>query len=418
MSAAHIAIVGAGPAGLMAAEHLASRNCAVTIYEAMPSPARKFLMAGRGGLNITHTEPADRFRRAYGVREPEITRSLDVFSQDAMIDWLHGLGIETYIGSSGRVFPRSMKASPVLRAWLARLNGLGVKLETRHMWTGFDLAGRPTFMGTDGAARAVDADATVLAMGGASWPRLGSTGAWAAPLAAAGADIAPLQPTNCGVLIDWSGPIRERYSGQPLKRIAIAAGAGRPVRGEAVITPAGLEGGAIYAISPQVRADIAATGHSILTLDLRPDDAIETIIGKLAAERGKQSFSTFLRKTLRLNTTSITLIREAGPLPRRPADVARRIKALRLNATGLAGLDRAISTAGGVRFEGLNDRLMLTARPGVFVAGEMLDWEAPTGGYLLQGTFATAVTAASGALAWLAERDGRIESEASLGGVI
>ncbi|MBX9926209.1 MAG: TIGR03862 family flavoprotein [Hyphomicrobiaceae bacterium] len=404
MAAARIVVAGAGPAGLMAAEYLASRDCAVTIYEAMPSPARKFLMAGRGGLNITHAEPPEQFRRAYGGREPELSRSLASFPQDAMIDWLHGLGIETFTGSSGRVFPRCMKASPVLRAWLVRLERLGVKLQTRTAWTGFDADGRPLFLGSDGVIRAVDTDATILAMGGGSWPRLGSTGAWVDPLTAAGADVAPLEPANCGVLIDWSSPIRERYAGQPLKRISIAAGSGKPIRGEAVITRSGLEGGAIYAISAQVRADIATTGRSILTLDLRPDDTIDTIIGKLAAERGKQSFSTFLRKTLRLNTTSITLIREAGPLPRRPADVARRIKALQLNATGVAGLERAISTAGGVRFEGLDDRLMLRGRPGVFVAGEMIDWEAPTGGYLLQGSFATAVTAADGALKWLAEQ--------------
>ncbi len=404
MRSNHVAIVGAGPAGLMAAERLATAGCAVTVFDAMPSPARKFLMAGRGGLNVTHTEPPERFCSKYGARTSDMASALEAFPQSAMVDWLNGLGIETFAGSSGRVFPTCMKASPVLRAWLGRLDRLGVRLETRQRWTGFNAAGQPIFEGADGTARTVEADATILAMGGASWPRLGSTGAWTGPLAETGVDIAPLEPANSGVLIAWSPPIRDRFAGLPLKRISICVGGAKPVRGEAIITRTGLEGGAIYAITSAVRAEIAATGQAELTLDLRPDEALETLAAKLTSERRKQSFSTFLRKTLRLDTTSIALIREAGPLPSRTIDLARRIKALRLTATGVAGLDRAISTAGGVRFEGLDQRLMLKCRPGVFVAGEMLDWEAPTGGYLLQGTFATAVVAADGALAWLHDR--------------
>lgn len=398
-----VAIAGAGPAGLMVAERLATAGCMVTLFEAMPSPARKFLMAGRGGLNITHSEPIDRFRLAYGAREPEMSPMLSAFPPSAMQEWLLGLGIETFDGSSGRVFPRCMKASPVLRAWLRRLESLGVRLELRQRWVGFDPEGHPVFDGP-GGSRSVRAAATVLALGGASWPRLGSDGAWTAPLSAAGADLAPLMPANCGVLIDWSPPIRERFAGNPLKRIAISTRTGKPLRGEAIITRHGLEGGAIYALSAAIRHEIVEAGQAVITLDLRPDMALDVITAKLQAERGKQSFSTFLRKTLRLDAPSIALIREAGSLPLRPIELASRIKAVTLTVKGLAGLERAISTAGGVRFECLDRGLMLRSRPGVFLAGEMLDWEAPTGGYLLQGTFATAVTAADGVLRWLREQ--------------
>lgn len=394
------AVAGAGPAGLMAAELLAKAGFAVTVFEAMPSPARKFLMAGRGGLNITHTMPAERFAAEYGDRSVAIGRALARFSPDAMLDWLHGLGIATFTGSSGRVFPRCMKASPVLRAWLARLDRLGVTLKVRHKWIGLDDNGQPIFEGPDGKRRSFAASVTVLALGGASWPRLGSTGSWVAPLAREGADIAPLAPANCGLTIAWSPALRERFAGVPLKRIAISFG-GKTARGEAIITERGLEGGAVYALSSKVRREIAERGAAQIVIDLRPDEPIDRVVARLSADRGKQSLSTFLRKSLRLDAASIALLREGGALPAEPTGLAGRIKSLRLDVTGCASIERAISTAGGVRFEGLDEDLMLKGRPGVFIAGEMLDWEAPTGGFLLQGTFATAVVAAEGAIKWL-----------------
>jgi uncharacterized flavoprotein (TIGR03862 family) len=405
MAAPRVAIVGAGPAGLMAAERLATAGCRVTVYERMPSPARKFLMAGRGGLNITHATDRPAFDRAYGERAAEVGRLLDRLSPDALLGWVHGLGIETFVGSSGRVFPREMKASPLLRAWLLRLDRLGVRLVLRHDWRGFDAAGRPLIVDAGGQPLPVEADAVVLALGGASWPRLGSNGAWVDPLAGIGVPIAPLQPSNCGVTVAWSAPIRERFTGVPVKRIAVSVGRER-VRGELVITARGLEGGAVYALSGAIRSALAAaSGRPIeIGLDLRPDETMERLIERLSVERAKQSLATLLRKAVRLDAAGIALLREPGPMPATPVALAQRIKHLPIAVTGLAGLDRAISTAGGVRFDGVGPDLMLAARPGVFVAGEMLDWDAPTGGYLLQATFASAMAAADGVMAWLAAR--------------
>jgi uncharacterized flavoprotein (TIGR03862 family) len=399
---ATVAVVGAGPAGLMAAEQLARAGHRVTVYERMPSPGRKFLMAGRGGLNITHSEDIARFAARYGPGRPTIAPLLAAFPPEALIAWVNGLGIETFTGSSGRVFPRSMKTSPLLRAWLARLEAMGVRLALRHDWQGFDAAGALVFATPHAARVVVRADATVLALGGASWPRLGSNGAWVGLLERDGVPVAPLAPANCGILIPWSDHMT-RHSGTPLKRIGLTCG-DATVRGEAIVTRTGLEGGAVYALAGRIREARASTGRAELALDLRPDMPRETDSRPIRSSRGKQSASTFLRKTLKLPPVAIALLRETGQLPAEGPPLASRIKAVPLMVTGTAGLERAISTSGGVAFEGLDGNAMLRARPGVFVAGEMLDWDAPTGGYLLQATFATAVAAARGAGRWLQDR--------------
>lgn len=399
---AHVAIIGAGPAGLMAAERLAAGGAAVTVYDRMPSPARKFLMAGRGGLNITHSEPLDRFLTRYPNAAPALLAALTAFPPAAMTAWLDGLGIETFTGSSGRIFPRAMKASPLLRAWLRRLDAAGVTFALNHDWRGFAPNGSLIFDTPAGAVE-INPSATILTLGGASWPRLGSNGAWTRILASDGVAIAPLTASNCGVLIPWSDHVATRFAGEPLKRIALSI-AGRTVSGEAVITSTGLEGGAVYALSAAIRDALASEpqGTATLSLDLRPGMTLAEITARLSSPRGKQSAASFLRKALNLPPAATVLLREPGPLPVTAADLAVRIKTLPLTITGTTGLDRAISTAGGVRFEALDGNAMLHARPGVFVAGEMLDWDAPTGGYLLQATFATAVAAAEGAARWIA----------------
>ncbi len=392
MTQATIAIIGAGPAGLMAAEMLAGRGHRVAIYDRMPSPARKLLIAGRGGLNLTHGEPLDRFLDRYGPARPRLEAAIRHFPPDALRAWCEGLGQETFVGSSGRVFPRAFKASPLLRAWLARLDGLGVTLHARHDWTGWDEDGRLRL-----GDRAVAADATLLALGGASWPRLGTDGGWAPIVAGRGIAVTPLLPANCGFLADWSQVFRERAEGQPLKRIALTAG-GRTVRGEAMITSAGIEGGAVYALSAVLRDGIVAHGQATLTVDLRPDHDAADLAARLGRPRGGQSLSSHLRKALNLDPVAIGLLREAvgAGLPADAAALAALLKAVPLRLTGMAPIARAISTAGGIALDELDDDFMLHRLPGVFAAGEMLDWEAPTGGYLLQATFATAVTAAAG----------------------
>lgn len=397
-----VTIIGAGPAGLLAAERIAGRGHGVTIYDRMPSPGRKLLMAGRGGLNLTHSEPFDRFLARYGAAAPRLEPALRAFTPEALVAWCEGLGQPTFVGSSGRVFPRAMKASPLLRAWLRRLGDLGVELRFRHRWTGWNEQGLLLFERPNAAhPLAVTADATVLALGGASWPRLGSDGAWVAPLAAAGIAVTPLAAANCGVLVAWSEHVR-RFAGQPLKRIAVGI-SGRRARGEAVITSRGLEGGAIYALSAALREALAHGGSAALSVDLRPDLDAAALAERLARARGKQSLSNVLRKAAALSPPAIALLREsfAGALPSDALTLAAAIKSVRLEVTGLAGLQRAISTAGGVAFAAVDDSFMLADHPGVFVAGEMLDWEAPTGGYLLQATFATASAAAGGVNAWL-----------------
>ncbi|WKA26033.1 BaiN/RdsA family NAD(P)/FAD-dependent oxidoreductase [Bradyrhizobium roseum] len=399
-----VAIIGAGPAGLMAAEVLAQGGAHVTVYDAMPSAGRKFLMAGRGGLNLTHSEPLAGFLARYREAAPHLTAAIEAFSPQALRDWSHALGQETFVGSSGRVFPKAFKASPLLRAWLRRLDAVGVRLALRHRWTGWDEHGHLLFQTPDGP-HVIEAHATVLALGGASWPRLGSDGAWAESLAARGVQISPLRPANCGFTVAWSDIFRDRFEGQPLKGVVLTIGE-HSVRGEAMITRTGIEGGAIYALSTELR-EAVDSGKATLHVALRPDLDLKELIAKISAPRGKQSLSNFLRKAVSLSPVAIGLLQEAAKtsgtslasLP--PTELAKLINAVPIELTGVAPIARAISTAGGIAFSEIDADFMLRRRPGVFAAGEMLDWEAPTGGYLLQASFATGAAAGRGALKWL-----------------
>lgn len=399
-----IAIIGGGPAGLFAAERLASAGLGVTVFERMPSPGRKFLMAGRGGLNLTHSEPLERFLGRYPDLPDALERAIRAFPPDALRDFARDLGETTFIGTSGRVFPQAMKASPMLRAWLRRLESLRVAFRFRHDWQGWDEAGALSFATPDGPV-SIRADATLLALGGASWPRLGSDGRWATILDEAGVEVAPMLASNVGVLCDWSAKMRER-AGEPLKRTDFAVGA-TGVIGEAVVTEKGLEGGAIYALSSAIRAGLAQ-GPVTLMLDFRPDLTSAALPRRLSEGRKGDSLANRLRKGAGLSAVQVALLHEAAFREGKkladegPQGLARRIKACPVPVTGMAGLERAISTAGGVRFGALTPDFMLQARPGTFVAGEMLNWDAPTGGYLLQATFATGYAAAQGMLRWLA----------------
>ncbi|MDE2265849.1 MAG: TIGR03862 family flavoprotein [Alphaproteobacteria bacterium] len=397
-----VAVVGAGPAGLIAADILSARGLAVTVYDRMPSPGRKLLMAGRGGLNLTHSENFDSFLTRYGSAAPRLAPSLQAFPPKALIEWAEALGQETFIGSSGRVFPKAMKASPLLRALLARLTSQGVTFRMRHDWCGWNGAGDLLFR-TGGKDISIHADATILALGGASWPRLGSNGAWTNILAERGVAITPLAPANCGFLVTWSDPFRTAFAGQPLKGSAFSF-AGRMVRGEAMVTRYGLEGGAVYALSAVLRDAIAAHGNATLDIDLRPDLPLPDMIARLDRPARGQSVSNTLRKALHLAPVAVNLLREAHGvrLPAEPAALARCIKSVPLTLIAPAPIDRAISTAGGLALSELDDTLMLRAMPGVYAAGEMLDWEAPTGGYLLTACFATGVAAANGVIQSLA----------------
>lgn len=388
-------VIGAGPAGLMAAERLAQSGLSVVVHEHMPSVGRKFLMAGRGGLNLTHSEPLARFLDRYGDAANRAAGWLEAFSPSDLVAWAEGLGQPTFVGSSGRVFPKAMKASPLLRAWLARLNELGVEVRLRSRWTGWD-GEALRFEAPDGE-RLETPGAVVLALGGASWPRLGSDAAWTQWL---DAPVRPFRPANAGFDVAWSDVLREGFAGRPLKGIALTH-QDRTVRGEAMIAAYGIEGGAIYALSAGLRDAVERDGQATLVIDLKPDLAADDLALRLARPRGKASLSNHLRKAVGLDAVGAALLREAGPLPTAPDELAARIKATTLTLSGVQGLERAISAAGGVRFDALDKHLMLTARPGVFVAGEMLDWEAPTGGYLLQASFASGVVAAQGVKAWL-----------------
>lgn len=391
-----VTVIGGGPAGLMAAEVIARAGLPVSVFERMPSLGRKLLMAGRGGLNITHSEPPERFLARYGASSNWMKPLLDAFPPSALIDWCEDLGQPTFAGTSGRVFPRSMKASPLLRAWIARLEGLGVRLATRAEWTGWDAEGALLFR--DGSRHA--AEAVVLALGGASWPRLGADGGWTALLA--DIEIAPLRPANCGFKVAWSEPFRLRHAGAPLKNVAISF-AGETVRSEAMVTVEGVEGGAIYALAAPLREAIARDGPALLRIDLRPDLSAAEVARRLDEPRRGASLANFLRKRLGLAPVAIGLVQEALHAGE-TAPPASLVKALPLRLLAPFPIARAISTAGGIALGELDERMMLRRRPGVFAAGEMLDWEAPTGGYLLQGTFATAFCAANGILRWMAEK--------------
>jgi uncharacterized flavoprotein (TIGR03862 family) len=389
----------------MAAEVLAQAGADVTVYDAMPSAGRKLLMAGRGGLNLTHSEPLPAFLSRYAGAAPNLKAAIDAFPPQALRDWSEALGQSTFIGSSGRVFPEAFKASPLLRAWLRRLDALGVRLALRHRWTGWDEHGRLQFQ-TPGGSCDIAAGATVLALGGASWPRLGSDGAWAQTLAAKGVKISPLRPANSGFTVAWSDIFRDRFEGQPLKGVALTSGA-RTVRGEAIVTRSGIEGGAIYGLSAELREVIAGSGQATLQIALRPDIDSKGLIARLSAPKGKQSLSNFLRKAAHLSPVAIGLLQEAAKASGvslsslSPADLADLINAVPIQLTGTAPIARAISTAGGIVFDELDADFMIRRLPGIFAAGEMLDWEAPTGGYLLQATFATGAAAGRGALKWL-----------------
>ena len=408
-----VAVIGGGPAGLMAAEVLAEAGIAVELFDAMPSVGRKFLLAGKGGLNLTHAEPFESFVERYGARRAQIEPMLRRFGPDALRAWVRGLGIDTFVGSSGRVFPTDMKAAPLLRAWLHRLRAQGVRFHMRHGWLGFaesDAALAPPWlrMATPGGELVLQARAVVLALGGASWSRLGSDGAWLPWLLQRGVDVAPLQPSNCGfdVAQGWSDFFRERFAGQPLKNVALAAGERFRQPGEFVVTESGVEGSLVYAASAAIRDEIAARGSALVHIDLLPQRSAEFVAAEVARPRGSRSLSTHLKSRLGIDGVKSALLHEVlarevwADAPR----LAAAIKAVPLALASPRPIDEAISSAGGVRFEAMDAASMLRALPGVFCAGEMLDWEATTGGYLLSACLASGRVAGHGVIDWLALR--------------
>jgi uncharacterized flavoprotein (TIGR03862 family) len=387
---------------LIAAGVLARAGARVTIYEHKASPARKFLMAGRGGLNLTHSESLERLVTRYGAAGKRLGPLIRAFPPQALRDFCAELGEETFVGSSGRVFPKSFKTSPLLRAMLARLAALGVTIETRHSFEGFASGGAPLLRGPDGALFVGKTGAVVLALGGASWPRLGSDGHWAEGLAARGVRVTPLAPANCGALVEWSARFRADFEGQPIKTVLLRHGA-ETARGDIVVTKTGLEGGPVYALSSRLRNAVEREGSAILRIDLRPDATMEILTRKLSRRAPKQSRANFLRKAAGLSKAGIALLRESQPggLPKDAVKLTALIKNAPVTVQGVAGLERAISSAGGVAFTEVTDDLMLKKMPGVFVAGEMLDFNAPTGGYLLQAAFSTGAAAGEGAARYL-----------------
>ncbi|HEY0664920.1 MAG TPA: TIGR03862 family flavoprotein [Gallionella sp.] len=408
-----IAVIGAGPAGLMAAEVLAHGGMRVDVYDAMPTAGRKFLMAGKGGMNITHAERHDAFLSHYGARRPRIEPLLDAFGPARLREWVHGLGIETFVGSSGRVFPADMKAAPLLRAWLHRLREVGVQFHMRHRWCGWgdDASGDGyialRFSTAQGDAFA-HADAVVLALGGGSWAQLGSDGAWVPLLVQRGVPVAPLRPANCGFDAGWSTHFSEKFAGHPLKSVDVsftdAAGYTHSRRGDVMVTASGVEGSPIYALSALLRDEIEARGEAVIYIDLLPGKDLQRVIGEVGHPRGSRSMSSHLQSRANIRGVQTGLLREL--LTRddfaNSERLAAAIKSLPLRLTAPRPLDEAISSAGGVTFEALDARLMVHALPGVFCAGEMLDWEAPTGGYLLTACFASGYCAGHGVLDWLA----------------
>ena len=416
LSPFRVAIVGGGPAGLMAAETLALAGVQVEVFDAMPSVGRKFLLAGRGGLNITHSEAFDAFAGRYGTRRDRIEPLISAFGPQALRDWVEALGVGTFVGTSGRVFPDEMKAAPLLRAWLQRLREAGVRFHVRHRWTGWTDDGRLRFA-TPAGPLEVRADATILALGGGSWARLGSDGAWVPLIAARGIEVAPLRPANCGFVAaspradaagGWSDHFRSRFAGQPLKSVAMRldgdSAAARP--GEAMISADGIEGSLIYALSAAIRERIDAAGSATLNIDLAPGRPLERVLAEVSHPRGARSLASHLQSRVGIAGVKMALLRECLSPDELadPARLAAAIKTLPLRLTATRPLDEAISSAGGVRFEDLDTGLMVRRQPGLFLAGEMLDWEAPTGGYLLTACFASGRRAGEGALTWLAGR--------------
>lgn len=402
-SSFRVAIIGGGPAGLMAAEVLGQAGVNVDLYDAMPSVGRKFLLAGVGGMNITHAEDYAAFVSRYGERAGDLRPLLDAFSPDSLREWIHGLGIDTFVGSSGRVFPSDMKAAPLLRAWLKRLRESGVQLHTRQRWLGWDEHGALRIAGPQGETQ-VEADATLLALGGGSWARLGSDGAWVPLLQNRGIAIAPLQPANCGFEVaGWSEHLREKFAGAPLKTVSLALPGEAPRKGEFVLTATGIEGSLVYALSAPIRNTINRDGVATVLLDLLPDRTLTQVASALARPRGSQSMAKHLHRQLKLDGVKAALLRELTDATtfQAPQALAAAIKALPIRLVRPRPLDEAISSAGGVPFEELDEGLMLRRLPGVFCAGEMLDWEAPTGGYLLTACFASGRAAAEGMLRWL-----------------
>ncbi|SFP26764.1 hypothetical protein SAMN05216229_101224 [Geopseudomonas sagittaria] len=405
-SSPRVAVIGGGPAGLMAAEMLAAAGAQVELFDAMPSLGRKFLLAGVGGMNITHAEAKPAFIQRYGARAAEIGRLLEAFDADALRAWIHALGIDTFVGSSGRVFPSDMKAAPLLRAWLRRLREAGVALHTRSRWLGWTDAGALRIATSEGE-RQVHADATVLALGGGSWARLGSDGAWTALLEQRGVAVAPLQPSNCGFEVaGWSAFFAGKFAGAPVKPVAIAVDGEAPRQGEFVVTEKGVEGSLIYALSAAIREQINQGGRAIIHLDLLPHRSRAQVAAALSKPRGSRSLAKHLASQLGIDGVRAGLLRELTDADtfQDMGRLAEAIKALPLELVRARPLDEAISSAGGVPFAALDANLMLRQLPGVFCAGEMLDWEAPTGGYLLTACFASGRAAGLGALRWLAQQ--------------
>jgi uncharacterized flavoprotein (TIGR03862 family) len=401
-----VAVIGGGPAGLMAAEVLIEAGIKVDLYDAMPSVGRKFLMAGKGGMNISHAESYDRFLLRYGARRTSIKPLLNEFTPQALREWVQGLGIKTFIGSSGRVFPADMKAAPLLRAWLHRLRVAGVNFNMRHRWLGWiEDENTALNFATPEGERKIKVDAVVLALGGGSWPQLGSTGAWVPLLARRGVLVVPLKPSNCGFDVVWSEHFRSRFSGQPLKSVCVFFSNAEDVnvrqQGELVVTSNGLEGGVIYTLSALLREEIAATGFVDIHLDLLPDKELPLLIDKMSQARGKLSMANHLRKRIGIDGVKAGLLREIVSASDfgNPVRLCTAIKALPIKLIATRPIDEAISSAGGIAFEALDAHLMIRSMPGVFCAGEMLDWEAPTGGYLLTACFATGRAAGLGVLA-------------------
>ena len=399
-----VAVIGGGPAGLAAAEILAG-HADVHVFDAMPSLGRKFLLAGRSGLNITHAEDLDVFLSRFGAARNWLEPALRAFPPEEIRRWTTGLGIETFVGSSGRVFPTKMKASPLLRAWLARLREAGVSFHLRHHWQGWSTTGALVF-DTPTGRHEFQAAATVLALGGASWPRLGSTGAWRGLLAERGIGVSALRPANCGFDVNWSRHFRERFAGTPVKSVTLSFG-GQSLRGDLVVTRHGIEGSSVYALATALRSGIETRGSATLSIDLAPDRSRERLTDALARPRGKSSLTNHLRKVTGLSPVKIALLREmldSAELAD-PAILGARIKSLPITLERTRPIAEAISSAGGIALDELDERFMLRKLPGVFAAGEMLDWEAPTGGYLLTACLATGRVAGSGAARWSASRD-------------